>query len=103
MAGLLELTMDSKARNYLQAVALRYRPEEDNAPRLAAKGRGPVADKIIELARQHNIPIRQDRNLVQVLSVLNLEQEIPPNLYKAVAEILAFVYRLSNRFPSSPG
>jgi flagellar biosynthesis protein len=78
-----------------QAVALRYKPGEDEAPRLTAKGQGHVAERIIELARQHGVPIRQDRNLVQVLARLDLEQEIPPNVYRAVAEILAFVYRLS--------
>ena len=86
--------MDEKPRPR-QAVALRYKPGEDEAPRLTAKGQGHVAERIIELARQHGVPIRQDRNLVQVLSRLDLEQEIPPDVYRAVAEILAFVYRLS--------
>jgi len=87
--------MDDKPTLPRQAVALRYQPGEDEAPRVTAKGRGVVAEKIIELARQHGVPIRQDRNLVQVLSRLDLEQEIPPSVYRAVAEILAFVYRLS--------
>jgi flagellar biosynthesis protein len=87
--------VDEKPKPPLQAVALRYTPGEDEAPRLAAKGRGHAAEKIVELARRHGVPIRQDRNLVQVLSRLDLEQEIPPHVYKAVAEILAFVYRLS--------
>ena len=81
----------------LQAVALRYKPGEDEAPRVAAKGRGYVAEKILAMARAHNIPVRQDRNLVQVLSRLDLEQEIPSSVYRAVAEILAFVYRLSHQ------
>jgi flagellar biosynthesis protein len=87
--------VDEKPKPQLQAVALRYKPGEDEAPRLTAKGRGAVAEKIIELARRHGVPIRQDRNLVQVLARLDLEQEIPPSVYRAVAEILAFVYRLS--------
>jgi flagellar biosynthesis protein len=87
--------VDDKPKRPLQAVALRYTPGEDEAPRLTAKGRGHVADKIVELARRHGVPIRQDRNLVQVLARLDLEQEIPPGVYRAVAEILAFVYRLS--------
>jgi len=78
-----------------QAVALRYKPGEDEAPRVTAKGDGFVAEKIIALARQHGVPIREDRNLVQVLARLDLDQEIPPHVYRAVAEILAFVYRLS--------
>ncbi len=87
--------MDEKPKPPLQAVALRYTPGEGQAPRLTAKGRGFAAEKIVELARRHGVPIRQDRNLVQVLSRLDLEQEIPPQVYRAVAEILAFVYRLS--------
>ncbi|TMA60429.1 MAG: hypothetical protein E6J73_13755, partial [Deltaproteobacteria bacterium] len=70
---------------------------KDDAPKLVAKGRGYLADKIIELARLHNIPIRQDKKLLQILSRLDLEEEIPLEVYKAVAEILAFIYRLSNR------
>lgn len=53
--------------------------------------------KIIELARLYDIPIRQDKKVLQILSRLDLEEEIPPEVYKAVAEILAFIYRLSNR------
>lgn len=80
-----------------QAVALRYKPGEDNAPKVAAKGKGYLAEKILEMARAHNIPVREDKNLVQILSRLDLEQEIPPQVYQAVAEILAFIYRLSRR------
>jgi flagellar biosynthesis protein len=87
--------VDDKPKLPLRAVALRYTPGEDDAPRVAAKGSGHVAEKILALAREHGVPIRQDRNLVQVLSRLDLEQEIPPSVYRAVAEILAFVYRLS--------
>jgi flagellar biosynthesis protein len=80
-----------------QAVALRYEPKKDRAPKITGKGRGHLAEKILDLARQHNIPIRQDKNLLQILSHLDLNREVPPEIYKAVAEILAFVYRLSNR------
>ncbi len=80
-----------------QAVALRYEPAKDRAPKITGKGRGHLAERILELARQHNIPIRQDKNLLQILSRLDLHQEVPAEVYKAVAEILAFIYRLSNR------
>src|ERR1041384_5244285 len=83
--------------DYRKAIALRYLPKKDRAPKLVAKGQGYLAEKILELARQHNIPIRHDKNLVQILSRLDLNQEIPPQVYKAVAEILAFVYRLSQQ------
>ena len=80
-----------------QAVALRYRPEEGSAPKVTAKGRGYLAEQIVELARKHNVPIREDKDLLQVLSRLDLNQEIPTEVYKAVAEILAFIYRVSGR------
>jgi flagellar biosynthesis protein len=80
-----------------QAVALRYDPRKDGAPKIAGTGRGHLAERILELARQHHIPIREDKNLLQILSRLDLHQEVPAEVYKAVAEILAFVYRLSNR------
>ena len=80
-----------------QAAALRYEPKQDRAPKLIAKGQGALAEKLIELARQHDIPIRQDKNLLQILSRLDLNEEIPAQVYQVVAEILAFIYRLSNR------
>ncbi|UCD35264.1 MAG: EscU/YscU/HrcU family type III secretion system export apparatus switch protein [Nitrospiraceae bacterium] len=80
-----------------KAAALKYRHGKDSAPRLVAKGRGTVADKIIEIARAQGIPVREDRELVEFLSMLDLYQEIPPDLYKAVAEILAFIYSLKNK------
>jgi len=86
-----------------QAVALRYKHEEDQAPKVSAKGRGFLAEKIIEMARAHQIPIREDKNLVQILSRLELEQEIRPEVYHAVAEILSFIYRMSQSRSSTDG
>jgi flagellar biosynthesis protein len=80
-----------------KAVALKYDKEKDAAPRITAKGRGFVAEKIIEAARAHNVPLQEDKNLVQVLEALDLETEIPAELYRAVAEVLAFIYRLNRR------
>ena len=60
-----------------------------------AKGRGKVAEKIIEVARAHDIPVEEDRELVEFLSMLDLYQEIPSEMYIAVAEILAFVYSIN--------
>lgn len=54
-------------------------------------------DKIIEIAKQHDIPLYKDKNLVQLLEALEIETEIPPELYQAVAEVLAFIYRLNQR------
>ncbi len=82
------------------AVALKYGPEISGAPKVAAKGSGLLAQKIIELAKKHNIPIKEDPDLVQILARLELNQEIPPSVYKVVAEILAFVYSLNQQYPS---
>jgi flagellar biosynthesis protein len=80
-----------------KAVALKYDKEKDAAPRITAKGQGYVAEKIVETARAHNVPLHEDKNLVQVLEALDLETEIPPELYRAVAEVLAFIYRLNGK------
>ncbi|MFD2116847.1 EscU/YscU/HrcU family type III secretion system export apparatus switch protein [Paenibacillus yanchengensis] len=76
-----------------KAVALKYDPTQEKAPTIAAKGQGVLADRIIELANEHKIPIQQDASLIEVLSKLDVEQEIPPELFTIVAEILSFVYR----------
>ena len=81
-----------------KAVALKYNKEKDAAPKITAKGRGIIAEKIVEAAQAHDVPLYEDKNLVQVLEALELETEIPPELYRAVAEVLAFIYRLNNKF-----
>ncbi len=86
-----------KRRSVKEAVALRYVPDRDQAPRVTAKGSGIVAQKIIELAEKHGIPIKEDPALVEVLAQLDFYQEIPPGVYVVVAEILAFVYSMSQR------
>ena len=78
-----------------KAVALKYETEKDSAPRIVAKGRDLIAEKIIETAKAHNVPLYEDKNLVQVLEALDIDTEIPPELYRAVAEVLAFIYRLN--------
>jgi len=80
-----------------KAVALKYEPGQDNAPRMTAKGTGRVADKIIELARKHGIPVKDDPDLVEILSKLDIQEEIPAELYVIVAELLAFVYKLNGK------
>jgi flagellar biosynthesis protein len=80
-----------------KAIALRYNTDTDKAPKVVAKGRGYIANKIIEIAKQHGIPIKEDESLVEVLSKLDMYEEIPIELYKAVAEILVFVYKLRNK------
>jgi len=80
-----------------KAVALKYDRKKDNSPRIIAKGRGEIAKKIIEVAQAHNLPLYEDKNLIQILEALDLETEIPPELYRAVAEVLAFIYRLNGK------
>ncbi|HIJ57272.1 MAG TPA: flagellar biosynthesis protein FlhB [Deltaproteobacteria bacterium] len=87
----------TKKEKRKQAVALRYRPDKDTSPRVAAKGSGLVAEKIIELARKHGIPVKDDPDLLEVLSKLEIEEEVPPTVYVAVAELLAFVYSLNRK------
>lgn len=84
------------------AVALKYDAATDHAPKVVAKGRGLVAEKILALAREQGIPMREDPDLVQLLTQIDLDREIPPTLYKVVAELLAFVYRLNQRY-QQPG
>ncbi len=81
-----------------EAVALKYEPARDSAPRLTAKGRGDLAERILELARIHNVPIREDSDLAHLLGQLEVEAEIPPALYRVVAEILAFVYFVNEKW-----
>jgi len=80
-----------------KAVALQYRHQVDRAPKVVAKGQGIIAERIIEIAADHNIPLTRDPALIEVLSKMELEQEIPPELYRAVAEILAYVYKMTGK------
>lgn len=80
-----------------KAVALKYERGKDNAPRVIAKGKGYIGEKIIQIAKEHNIPIKEDPVLAEALSQIEINQEIPPELYKAVAEILAFIYRQTKK------
>ena len=78
------------------AIALKYRPKSDSAPKVTAKGKGKVAEKIIEIAKKNNIYIHNDPDLIEILSQLDINDEIPPDLYVVAAELLAFVYSLNS-------
>lgn len=80
-----------------RAVALHY--DEKNAPRITAKGSGELADRIVALAKEHDVPLQEDSELTALLSQLELGEEIPRELYIAVAEVLAFAYMLTGRMP----
>lgn len=83
--------------NKKKAVALGYNRSQDNAPKVLASGAGEIANKIISLAKEHDIPIKEDPDLIEILSKVEIDQEIPPNLYKAVAEIFSFLYKITNK------
>ena len=84
-----------------RAVALRYEKDRDRAPQIVAKGRGSVAQKIIEEAKTHGLPMREDPLLVEALIGLDLYQEVPEELYKVIAEIYVFLYQVREEaFPS---
>ena len=99
------MAMDPKEKKKppRKAVALRYVPALDRAPKVTAKGSGLLAQKIIELAQKYGIPIKEDPLLIQILSQLDFYQEIPPSIYVVVAEILAFVYSVNNRWRRGEG
>ncbi len=77
------------------AVALHY--DGTGAPRVTAKGAGLVAEHILTLAEEHGVPLREDKEMVQLLSHIELGSEIPYELYVAVAEIIAFAYLVRGR------
>jgi len=76
------------------AIALRYDVAHDRAPLILATGRGPVADEILRIAEDNRIPLYEDPELAELLGKIELESEIPPELYMLVAEVLFFVYQL---------
>jgi len=83
-----EKEKDSKQK----AVALGYELGKDQAPKVLAKGEGEMARQIIKIAKEHGVEIREDANLVEILSVLELDEFIPLEAYAAVAEILRYIY-----------
>lgn len=81
------------------AVALEY--DGDNAPVVSAHGVGDIAEQIKQIAIEHGVPLQQDNELIEILAQLELGDEIPENLYRAVAEVIAFAYILSGKFPKN--
>jgi flagellar biosynthesis protein len=85
------------------AVALDYEPSAHGAPRVVAKGQGELAQRIIEIARANGVAIQRDADLAALLSAVDLDQEIPPEAFAAVAEILGYLYRANGRLHELPG
>ncbi|MBA2174128.1 EscU/YscU/HrcU family type III secretion system export apparatus switch protein [Halobacillus locisalis] len=87
--------MNEKRR---EAVALSYQSEQAAAPKVVAKGKGFIADNILEKANDHDVPVQQDASLVELLSELNINEQIPEELYHVVAEVFAFIYKSDQQF-----
>ena len=81
-----------------KAVALLYERDRGNAPRIVASGKGEVAARIVATAREAGVVVTQDPDLLEILAKVPIGEEIPAELYQAVAEILAFVYRVNGRY-----
>lgn len=86
---------DTKKR---RAVALKYKSDEDHAPRVTATGQGNMADRIIDLAKEAGLPIREDPDLAAALSALDLGATIPTELYGIIAEVLAWSYKVNGDY-----
>lgn len=89
--------MEAKAKELKKAVALRYDIENNQAPTVIAKGQGFIAENIVQAAAQNLVPVYQSQILTSMLMAVELDREIPPELYKVVAEVLAFVYRMDQK------
>jgi flagellar biosynthesis protein len=76
------------------AIAVKYEPDKDRAPLVLAVGKGSIAEEILKIAEENNIPLFEDQNLAQLLSKIEINMEIPPQLYTLVAEVLSYIYRL---------
>lgn len=77
------------------AIALHYEKKDGGAPRVVAKGRGEIGAKIVETARAHGVPLEENPALAEALSAVEIGDEIPEALYRAVAEVLVFILRVS--------
>lgn len=76
-----------------EAIALSYQSEQDAAPKVVAKGKGYIAETILERAKMNEVPIQEDASLLELLSELNINEQIPEELFHVVAEVFAFIYK----------
>ena len=86
--------LDLKEKSKLKAAVLKYDVDKDKAPKIVGLGKGQVAEKILQVAEEHRIPFYEDPSLIDLLSKLEIQSEVPPQLYNLVAEVLSFVYKL---------
>ncbi|GAB4293013.1 MAG: EscU/YscU/HrcU family type III secretion system export apparatus switch protein [Oceanospirillum sp.] len=87
----------NEQKDTLRAIALQY--DGENAPVVTASGEGAIAEEILRIAREHNIPLKEDALLAELLSDLSLGEEIPPMLYRVIAEVIAYAYLVSGKVP----
>lgn len=80
-----------------KAAALKYDRGSASAPKVTAKGDGVTAENIIKIAKLHDIPIQEDADLIELLSKVEIDQEIPEEMYKAVAEVFSFIYKTTKK------
>ena len=95
--------MDKNERKMKRAAALRYDPKDHEAPVLAAFGEGYIAEKIVSIAKESGIPVVPDPALTSMLSKLSIGDEISPEMYEAVAKVLAFVGEIDRRYGETRG
>ncbi len=81
-----------------KAAALKYNKDLDNAPKLIAKGQGVIAEEIIKRAKEHNIYIKEDSDLIEVLYALDINDEIPESLYMVIAKLLSELYEINKNY-----
>ena len=93
------MSPEREGPQHFRAVALRHEPGSPGAPEIVAKGRGKSAERILELARANDVAVREDADLVALLSSCDVGDEIPVELYQAIAELLAYLYRLNGALP----
>ncbi len=96
-----QIIMESRKKKIKEAAALRFTPEND-APEIIALGKGAAAENIVEKAKESGVPVHEDAELAHALNMLNIGDEIPPELYEVVAKILVFVGDIDGRFPRPP-
>ncbi|MES2200793.1 MAG: EscU/YscU/HrcU family type III secretion system export apparatus switch protein [candidate division FCPU426 bacterium] len=89
--------MDPRPPKRVRAVALKYDPLKQQAPRVIAKGQGAMAERILATAFENGIPLYKDPELIEILSQLDVGLEIEPDLYQAVAEVLIFIYKMNQK------
>lgn len=86
--------MNEEKHTRKEAIALTYKPGVLDAPTIVAKGKGKIAENILAKAKEHDVPIQEDASLVELLGQLDINQSIPEELYQAVAEVFAFIYKV---------